>query len=72
MTGLTNFLNGLFNYLSSLLLIDFTDYSGNLPTQVIEMYSYVSKFFQIVVIFFFLYMVYNFIIFLISLGGVRK
>ena len=44
MAGLTNFLNGLFNYLSSLLLIDFNNYSGNLPTQVIDMYGYVSKF----------------------------
>lgn len=72
MSGLVNFLNGLFTYIKSLLFIDFTNYSGELPTEFITMYGYIETFFQIVCIFFFLYLVYNFIIFLVSLGSVRK
>ena len=72
MSGLLDFLNGLFNYIKSLLFIDFTGYTGQLPTEFISMYGYVENFFKIVCIFFFLYLVYNFVIFLISFGSVRK
>ena len=72
MTYLTDLCNSIFNYLYALIGIDFTGYSGNLPSQFIEMYSYVEQFFKLVIIFYFIYFVYNTLIFLFSLGGIRK
>lgn len=72
MGGLLDFLNALYTYIWSLIGIDFTGYSGNLPIQLLEMYVYVEKFFQIMCIFYLLYLIYNFIVFLVSLGGIRK
>ncbi len=67
-----DFLNVFFNYISSLLLIDFTGYTGSLPTELVTMYGSFTNCFQLVVIFYFLYLCFNSIIFLISLGGVRR
>ena len=64
-------LNIFYNYISSLFLIDFSSYTGTLPTGLVEMYGYFSSFFKLVVIFYFFYLCFNFVIFLISLGGVR-
>lgn len=66
------FLNILFNYISSLLLVDFSGYTGSLPTEFVSMYGYFTSFLKLVVIFYFLYLVFNFVIFLVSLGGVRN
>lgn len=67
-----NIFNVFYDYITQVLLIDFTNYSGNLPNEFLTLYSYVPIFFKIVVIFFMCYLIFNFIIFLISLGGVRK
>lgn len=67
-----DFLNIFFEYISSLLLIDFTSYTGSLPTELVSMYGYFTDFFKLVIIFYFLYLVFNSIIFIISLGGVRR
>ena len=72
MSHLVEFMESLFTYFKNLLFIDFSNYSGNLPPQVIEMYSYIESFFKFAVVVIFLYMVFNFIIFVVSLGGVRK
>ena len=66
-----NVLNVLYTYLSSLLLIDFSNYTGPLPEEVLFIYSYFSNFFKLTIIFYFLYLCFNFVIFIISLGGVR-
>lgn len=72
MVYLENFLQSVYTYIWSLLGIDFTNYTGSLPSQLIDMYTYVDKFFKIVCVFFLVYVVYNFVVFLISLGGIRK
>lgn len=70
MQYLTQFMQLLYDYIFTLIGIDFTGLS--LPQQVIDMYAYVEQFFQIVVIFFFLYLVYNTLYFIFSLGSVRR
>lgn len=72
MSHLLDFLNAMYTYLFGLFGIDFTGYTGNLPSELIQMYTYVDKFFQILCIFYLLYLIFNFVVFLISLGGVRK
>lgn len=72
MNYLVDFLNSLYQYIFNLIGIDFTNYTGNLPTEFISMYSYVLDVFKIISIFFYIYLIYNFIIFLVSFGGVRK
>lgn len=72
MTFLTDFINAIHTYLYSLIGIDFTSYTGVLPQQFIDLYSYVGQFFKLVVIFYFVYFVFNFLYFLFSLGGIRK
>ena len=69
---MTQFIQLLYEYLFAMIGIDFTNYSGSLPQQFVNLYQYVDKFFHLVVIFFFVYMIYNFLIFLFSLGGIRK
>lgn len=70
MQYLTQFMQLLYDYIFTLIGIDFTGLS--LPQQVIDMYAYVEQFFQIVVIFFFLYLIYNTLYFIFSLGSVRR
>lgn len=70
MQYLTQFMQLLYDYIFTLIGIDFT--GSSLPQQVIDMYAYVEQFFQIVVIFFFLYLVYNTLYFIFSLGSVRR
>ena len=72
MQYITDMLNIMFNYIKSLLFIDFTNYSGSLPNELLDMYSYVEPAFKIVSIVFIFYLLLNFVIFVISLGGVRK
>jgi len=72
MSYLYDFIVSLFTYFKSLLLIDFTGYSGQLPLQVVEMFGYVESFFKFLAVVFFVYLVYNFLIFVISLGGVKN
>lgn len=72
MQHLTNFLTLMYNYIFSLIGLDFSNYSGELPQQLIDMYAYVEKFFELICIFFLVYLIYNFIYFVISVGGVRK
>ena len=72
MQHLITFLESFYNYIYTLIGIDFTGYSGELPNGLIEMYSYVEKFYQLVIIFFFVYLIYNFIYFVITIGGVRR
>jgi hypothetical protein len=69
---LTAFCQTLYTYLFSLIGIDFSNYAGELPEQFVNMYAYVDKFFQILVIFLFLYLIFNFLFFLFSLGGIRR
>lgn len=72
MTYLVSFLESMYSYIWTLLGIDFTNYVGALPVQLIEMYSYVEILFKYMCVFFLVYVIYNFVIFLISLGGIRK
>ena len=72
MQSLVLFMETLYSYLFTLIGLDFTNYSGNLPVQLLSMYEYVIKFYQLVIVFFFLYLTYNTIYFLISLGSIRK
>ncbi len=65
------FLTIFYNYITTLLFIDFSNYTGNLPTEFLEMYGYFASFFKLLVIFYFLYLCFNFVLFLVSLGGVR-
>lgn len=72
MNYLVDIINSLYQYIFNLIGIDFTNYTGNLPTEFITMYGYVLDIFKLISIFFYVYLIYNFIIFLVSLGGVRK
>jgi hypothetical protein len=65
-------LNIFYTYLKSLFIIDFSDYSGSLPIELLEMYEYVEPVFKIVSIVFIFYLIFNFFIFVVSLGGVRN
>ncbi len=65
-------LNIIYTYLSSLFLVDFSNYSGRLPAGFIEIYNYFGSFFKLVVIFYFVYLCLNFIVFLVSLGGRKR
>lgn len=72
MNYLTQFMQLLYNYIFTLFGLNFENYSGAIPAEVISMYAYVINFFQIMCVFFFLYLVYNFLYFLFSLGAIRK
>ena len=72
MQHLTSFMQLLYDYIFTLIGIDFSNYSGSLPEQFVDLYQYVEQFFQALIIFFFVYMVYNFLFFVFSLGAIRK
>lgn len=72
MTYLVSFLESMYTYIWTLLGIEFTNYAGALPVQLIEMYAYVEILFKYICVFFLVYVIYNFVVFLISLGGIRK
>ena len=72
MQYLTQFMQQLYDYVFTLIGIDFSNYSGSLPIEFVNLYQYVEQFFQVLVIFYFVYLVYNFLFFLFSLGGIRK
>lgn len=72
MSHLLDFLNAMYTYIFGLIGIDFTGYAGSLPVELIDMYAYVDRFFQILCVFYLLYLIFNFVVFLISFGGVRK
>lgn len=72
MQYLTQFMQQLYDYIFTLIGIDFTNYSGSLPSEFVNLYQYVEQFFQVLVIFYFVYMVFNFLFFVFSLGWVRK
>lgn len=72
MTALTEFCNLLYEYIFALIGIDFSNYDGALPSEFVNLYQYVTQFFEILVIFFFAYLVYNFLFFIFSLGGIKR
>lgn len=72
MTALTEFMQVLYNYIFALIGLDFSNYNGSLPIDFVNLYQYVTKFFEVMVIFFFAYLVYNFLFYIFSLGGIRK
>lgn len=71
MQGLLDFLNHFYNYVFAVIGIDFSSYTGVLPTEFITMYGYVLEFFKYFSIFALVYFMYKVLITLISLGGVR-
>ena len=71
MEGLVSFIDNLWNLLFSIIGIDFSSYTGSLPSELIQMYGYFEIGLKYIVCFMFLYLCFNFIVFLVSLGDVR-
>lgn len=72
MSALYDVIYSFYDFIKSILFIDFTDYNGSLPTELLSLYSYIDTFFMLLIIGCFIWFVYSCLFFITSLGGVRK
>ena len=65
--------NTINNFLNTMLVIDFTNYTGSMPVQVVNLYNtYVPKFVLYFAIGLLIIGFYKFLKFVFSIGGYNK